>query len=361
MTKKRRNRKNDGAIAGVGGSLTLLKGEHRDIQMVREVVQMTLDAKGYQTTVDFVFKNHGTTNINVQMGFPETGSGDVDDNPTKSAMAGYSTWVDGAKVPVKWVPVKTNDSGEYKAHWIKTVPFKAGQTRKIRVQYRSDYGTHVGPDLNKSVAYDFTGGNWKDKVEQSELQILFKRGGSWILAGQITPSGGEMGAVKFVQKGNLLTKVWTNWEAQADFFLSLGQTLPEWRTTADYSIPSSGIPASKVFAIDALGSNKEYDWLPPVIGTGAQTLVSIEAIEAILGVPFSNEEFAVTVAGKKIVFKEGERSAMVEGKETPLTVAPVKLKTGMFERYVSYVPLNTLCTLLGKSFTCEGKHSLTIK
>jgi hypothetical protein len=353
-------RKNDGAISGVGGSLTLLKGEHKDIQMVREVVQMTLDAMGYQTTVDFVFKNHAQTALSVQMGFPETGSGDVEDNPKKSAMAGYSTWVDGVKVPAKWVPVKNKESGTYKAHWIKTVPFKAGQTRTIRVRYTSSYGTHVGPGLNKSVAYDFTGGNWKGVVEQSELQVLFKRSGNWILAGQITPSGGEMGAVKFTQKGNLLTKVWTNWEAQASFQLAFGQAHPEWRAPADFSLPE-GLPASKSFAIDTPGSDKKYDWLPPIIGTGAQTRIEIGAIEAILSVPYSNEGFSVTIAGKEVVFKEGEQTATIEGKEAPLTVTPMKIKMGTFEEYSYYVPLNTVAKLAGKSFTCEGKHQVTIR
>jgi hypothetical protein len=166
---------NDTAVVGVGGSLQPLKGEHRDIQMVREWVRINIDrADSYTTTVDFDFYNHGAAQT-VQMGFPESGMGDIRTEPyrKKGAFTNFRTWIDGRRVTAKRT-VPSMSEGQYEALWVKSVPFKARQKRRVRVSYRSLIGARVGggPEGVLSFAsYSFTGQNWRDNVRSSTLTV----------------------------------------------------------------------------------------------------------------------------------------------------------------------------------------------
>ena len=100
---------NDGSIVGVGGSARMLKGEHRDVQMESETVWIEIWPTEYVTTADFIFVNHGPAQ-KVQMGFPESGGGDVAQGYEKrSAFKWFATWVDDGWVQAKRLPVSPYD------------------------------------------------------------------------------------------------------------------------------------------------------------------------------------------------------------------------------------------------------------
>lgn len=353
---------NDSAITGVGGSLTLLKGEHKTIRMVREKVAMILGPKDYEVNVDFVFTNDGPA-TSVKMGFPESGSGDVR-QLKKSQMLAFHTWVDGIKTAANWVPVKRNEEDQYEAHWVKDVKFGKGQTHKIRVSYRSAYGGSATNGLRTFVGYHFTGANWKGKVDESALTVTLRRPGSFVTAGQIRPAGGETGAVKFSQSGPTLSKSWTNWEAQADFTLVLGTAPSTWRTTVPFAgmdepsetpIPGSFVPkAAKTYTLGAQsGDTQVYDWCPPVYQRDGQFLVSLRGLEGLIGgkweVSPENPATTATVKYGSHVWKfaVGSKTATVDGKATALKIAPLARTEAIGESPIYYVPLDAITRTLG--------------
>lgn len=165
-------RANDGSAAGKGGSMSLLKGEHRDIQMVRELVWIEIERESYFTTVDFEFLNHGPAQT-VKMGFPESGGGEdlSERHREKSAFIHFATWVDGHMVAAKRGLTSRNSEG-YDALWVKTVAFKRPQRRHIRVRYQSRVGrmaSWFSEGGSRFVTYNFTGGNWRGDVRESTL------------------------------------------------------------------------------------------------------------------------------------------------------------------------------------------------
>jgi hypothetical protein len=346
---------------GVGGSLTLLKGEHTSVRMLRESIAMVLEQKDYSVTVDFVFQNDGPATM-VTMGFPESGSGDVPMGMKKSAMEEFATWVDGAPMKAVWTPVKTDQEGEYRAHWVKTVRFAAGQTRKIRVRYRSGYGGSATPGLRSFVHYAFTGANWKGKVDESALSITFKRPGNFIVAGRIYPAGGEEGAVVFSQRGTTLSKTWKTWEAQAGFTLAFGTAPATWRTTVapgdmestEDPIPGMIVPpAAKTRTVLVPGPTpNKYDWCPPVFtATGGIPMVALKNLgwlaETKLTPEGPTKEATVTLGTHKISLRVGDRNATVDGKRVTLAAAPrlVRQEIGDFD--VMYAPLKIFADALG--------------
>ena len=367
---------NDSAITGVGGSLTLLKGEHKTIRMVREKVAMNLGPKDYEVTVDFVFTNDGPATT-VKMGFPESGSGDVQ-RSNKSQMLAFATWVDGIKTAAKWVAVRNENEDEYEAHWVKDVRFGKGQTHKIRVSYRSEYGGSATNGLRTFVGYHFTGANWKGKVDESELTVTLKRPGSFVTAGQIRPAGGESGAVKFTQSGPTLSKSWKSWEAQADFTLALGTTPSTWRTTVPFAgmdepsetpIPGSFVPkAAKTYTLGTpSGDTQVYDWCPPVYERDGQFLVSLRGLEGLIGgkwevSPEDPEKSATVKYGTHVwKFTTRSKSASVDGKALALKVAPLTRKDAIGGTPIYYVPLDAITQTLGLQYEApKGARTLSI-
>lgn len=358
-----RIRKNDSAITGVGGSLTLLKGEHPSVQMVREKVAMVLEPKSYQVTVDFVFTNSGPA-TKVLMGFPESGSGDVQQT-SKSQMLAFTTWIDGATTSVAWKPVKSSEEGLYQAHWVKEVSFAANQTRKIRVRYRSPYGSSAIGGINHFVSYNFTGANWKGKVEESALAITFQRPGTFVAAGQIEPLGGESGAVAFVQSGPTLSRVWKNWEAQADFTLAFGTAPAGWRTVTEpgmtgeeSTVPGAVIlPSVKLRTVQvASPAPKLLDWCPPAFDQGAEVLVVVGYLASLTGEKWElsptdpTTAVTLTTLGHTFVFTVGKSTAQIDGKTIPLPVAPQVLRGAFGEMDFFYVPFSVIAKHLGLKF-----------
>lgn len=365
-------RRNDSGISGVGGSLTLIKGEHTSVRMVRETVTMTLEPEDYLVTVDFVFRNEGPA-ATVIMGFPESGAGDVSANPTKSAMRSFTSWVDGAVVKTRWVPVKSRpDEGEYKSHWVKEVRFGAGQTRKIRVRYRSYYGGSASGGLSTFVRYDFTGANWKGKVDESVLNITFRRPGNFIAAGQIAPAGGEEGSVAFVQKGATLSRTWKNWEAQAGFVLGFGTAPATWRITLTPEADSMenrvpGIvfaPAEKTRTITVSSGStpKSYDWCPSLFtATGGIPMIALKNLGWLAETKLTPEDpkdnVTIAFGSHTATVRLGQKTATMDGQPITLAAAPRLLRQRFGDFDVMYVPLLPFAKALGlKVELTLGEH-----
>lgn len=194
---------NDRSLSGVGGSLVATGGEHPGVQMVREKVTLEVYPPLLFATADFTFQNHGAA-TRVTMGFPESGSGDIDphDFGNKPGFFSFETWVDGEKVQTRREIVQLTKDQTYEAHWVKEVPFQAGQQRQVRVRYVGPVGSIAGGE--REAKYVFSGGNWRGKVEESKLEVFIHPTGFKLLE---TPPG-------LKSDGQRLTWVQTDWEAE---------------------------------------------------------------------------------------------------------------------------------------------------
>jgi hypothetical protein len=222
-------RANDSAIEGTGGTPSALeslkiakpiKGEHSALRMVRERVTMTVLQNDYNVVADFEFHNDGATRT-VLMGFPEGAGGDFDSDSLKqkTAFKTFFTSVDGRRLKSRRIVAASDqDSEAFQAYWVKSVRFGRNQTRRVRVSYRAPLG---GSTDGSFVYYDFTGGNWKGKVAQSDLSIKFTSPGNYLFF----PIGLESKPKQW-RDGSTLHYRWRNWQAQEGFDLRFMPSLP---------------------------------------------------------------------------------------------------------------------------------------
>lgn len=237
-------RANDAAATGAGGRWRMMSGEHRFIQMKSERVRMVQGTRWWTVTADFVFQNHGPRTI-VTMGFPEGASSEsVGEKQWRahSSFGAFASWVDEKPVRVRRV-VTRGGSDDLNALWTKQVLFGRGQTRHVRVRYLSG----GGGDSNGGsfVSYDFTGGNWRGRVEKSVLSIEFTQSGDYYVNKPFAlPEETRSHLPRFEHHGRNLVYTWRRWQAQENFQVNYSQTVFGALHDAGFGLPgaAAGIP-----------------------------------------------------------------------------------------------------------------------
>jgi hypothetical protein len=252
---------NDSAITGVSGTpgnmkATQLAGEHSSVRMVRETVSMTLGQTDYVTDARFEFRNDGAATT-VKMGFPESGGGGffTENWGRQTSFKKFQTWVDGREIKATRL-IASSGEEDFKAFWVKTVSFKRGQTRHVRVRYRSPLGSSVAGSF---VSYGFTGGNWKGRVAQSDLSITLKAPGRYLVAAYY----GETQPRQW-REGDTFHFRWRDWQAQTEFswryLAELPGTMTRAETLKDLKVEATNIMGDEnVQTLTIAATNKNFD------------------------------------------------------------------------------------------------------
>jgi hypothetical protein len=154
---------NDGYYTATGAALSHGK-RHPDIRMESENIHIGLGDTRAQVDVTFVFKNYGRAQ-SVQMGFPEEYSENAD-----LALENFRTWVDGVRVRARRVVRSYEPPNERTAHWVKTVHFGAGQTRRVRVSYQAWYSGDVSGRSWFTYILK-TGGTWRGTIGECRITV----------------------------------------------------------------------------------------------------------------------------------------------------------------------------------------------
>ncbi len=355
-------RANDSAFSGVSGTPKPMRGEHRSIAMQSEKIVIVADEKGYSTTVDFVFRNDGGK-TSVQMGFPESSFGDVT-FAKNSAFLRFATWIDGQKVPAKRVIVSTGE-GTTDAYWLKTVSFAPKQVRHIRVSYRSRMGGTTTWGTRRALTYDFTGQNWKGKVERSDLEIRVQKPGLWIampiFEGDHLVMGLEIGA-----KGATFRKTWRNWQAQGDFTFGLAPAVPFWmwdRHLLSGIVPDAKwFPAAITFRVGAVPAELplySFDLdAPPAFTRAGVTYISLSHLDTRLGGWTNDKSLQWNAQTRAATLRVGTKTLQFSP-NAPLSgtsLRPVLLRKEGGSTL--YVPLAPVAKTLGLTFKIDAKNRL---
>ncbi len=130
--------------------------------MVSEKVVVRLRFSDAKVSATFHFKNLGGPTT-VLMGFPENGS------RSTPSLHDFKSEVDGPYASVKRIYL-SHDSEDHKAVWIKKVSFARGQSRTVRVSYRSD-NSFLDTGSNWQVYVLTTGATWAGNIEKCQLEL----------------------------------------------------------------------------------------------------------------------------------------------------------------------------------------------
>jgi hypothetical protein len=351
---------NDMSIIGVGGSLRPLHGQHPQVRMVREKIDIEVGQNNYHVRVNFVFRNMGKA-TSVKMGFPESGGGG--DMPAKtekdkSTFLTFSSNVDGKKVPVKRVLLNRGDE-DFDAVWIKTVKFAAGQSRQVQVDYTAPIGGAAGVGLEQLVGYDFTGGNWAGDVDSSVLNIHFQQPGDYLMSADL---GEKKVAFKSISNG--ISFSWRHWQAQGSFLLRFFQTAPQWMLdtrSPELASQINDFKAVKIPGAPAL-KDRRFDWFPPAFYDEGVAYISLTSFQDDLQHLFpemhpslvwnaQTRAAALKVGKKNFLFQPNKSSFKMNNSEIPLQ-APATLIRWHSDDNGSklYVPFAPLVMALGGTY-----------
>ncbi|MCC6402634.1 MAG: hypothetical protein IT207_01350 [Fimbriimonadaceae bacterium] len=162
---------NDSAVIGVGGTVEAFDTATK-VRMASEHIEV--DFARRKVYADFSFHNLGEATT-VTMGFPEEGTGDIQPpTPAKPThFISFESWVDHR-------PVKTElwrgDIHEmyYKQWWIKSVDFAAGQTRRVRNVYVTQYSSDI-MTIERMTYVLGTGRPWQGSI--GSAKVVFDIGG----------------------------------------------------------------------------------------------------------------------------------------------------------------------------------------
>jgi hypothetical protein len=156
------------AVIGSAGSLK----PNRQIQMVREDVQISLDHDDMHVRATFWFRNHGGA-TDVTMAFPDETSTSNHDYKTHvygNLIRRFSSSVDGVPVSVHRERVASKQPMDFKSVWLKKVVFKAGQARRVVVDYVATQGFAGNGWVFNTYVLE-TGATWAGRIESCRLTV----------------------------------------------------------------------------------------------------------------------------------------------------------------------------------------------
>ncbi|MCQ2593178.1 MAG: YARHG domain-containing protein [Treponema sp.] len=160
---------NDTYFYMASGQLIPTKDGDVEIEMQEEVINLVLEEKYYEVTVDFNFFNHGDE-INLEVGFPFFclgigGEGTISD---------FKCWTNDVETSFADVPLKkewrTNEPTELENAYVRTINFPAKKVTKTRITYKTTYGREAPSGFIAKYLYG-TGSSWKNSIGKMTVRI----------------------------------------------------------------------------------------------------------------------------------------------------------------------------------------------
>lgn len=327
----------DGWWSTAGGMASFGKS-HPTIRMVSEDLNIQLrEGRNARVDVLFTFRNEGRA-TQVTMAFPETY-----EMRTMGSLDGFKTWVDGKRVSVQRKITKKGDpnepDSEGSAVWLKTVPFRADQTRKVRVTYNAWYSGNTSGDLSLSYVFT-TGASWKGPIGTCKITVDYSRVKSLCAPYlDLTPAHWRT-LRRHVQSTTLF-----NWEPKDDLWMQMS-------------------PGFWNFSINGHALNPEarsYNGKPYVSGSPSDPLLPADMFDRFFGsFVKSGDDLEWTDWKNPVVAKfgkfeiKGDRMTLASGKVVRIPRGYKSIKKGNGSE--AYVYLRDVVKALGGKFSYSARE-----
>ena len=196
---------NDTYFFMAGGQLVPTKEGNVDVEMSEEIINIVLNPKDYEITVDFSFYNTGN-DISLEIGFPFFclglgGEGTISD---------FKCWTNDVETSYTDYPIKknwnSNEPTELENAYVRTIKFPSKKTTKTRISYKATYGREA-PSYNIAKYLYGTGSSWKNAIGKMTVRIQ----SNFIYSSPIQLALPEKGSMQRVSD-NVWEAVYTNIE-----------------------------------------------------------------------------------------------------------------------------------------------------
>ena len=157
---------NDTYYFMVGGQLVPTQESDTQIEMQEEIINIVLENRHYEITVDFTFFNHGKTE-ELEVGFPffcvGNGDGEISD---------FKCWTNDVEASYHDYPLKKEwqKDTQLENAFVRSITFPAQKITKTRISYKSTYGREAPSYIIAKYLYG-TGSTWKNSIGKMVVRM----------------------------------------------------------------------------------------------------------------------------------------------------------------------------------------------
>lgn len=149
------------------GQLVPTEENNTEVEMQEELINIVLERRYYDVTVDFLFYNYGEE-VNLKIGFPFfceglQGSGKI---------SNFKCWTNDIETSFEDFPIEkkwANDT-ELENAYVRNIVFPSKKVTKTKITYRSTYGREAPSYLIAKYLYG-TGSSWKNPIGKMTVRI----------------------------------------------------------------------------------------------------------------------------------------------------------------------------------------------
>ncbi len=157
---------NDAYYFMVGGQLVPTQEADTQVEMQEELINILLEERYYEISVDFTFYNHGKSE-KLEIGFPffcvGNGDGEISD---------FRCWTNDVETSFKDYPLKKEwqEDTQLENAYVRSITFPSKEITKTRISYKSTYGREAPSYSIVKYLYG-TGSGWKNSIGKMTVRI----------------------------------------------------------------------------------------------------------------------------------------------------------------------------------------------
>lgn len=158
---------NDTWFYMAGGQLVPVAESSVNIEMQEEIIDLKLQERTYQVTVDFYFYNFGET-VTLNVGFPYFTGGTYGEGEIRN----FKCWTNGVETDYSNCPITKSWAQDnwLENAYIREITFPAGEITTTRITYEADCGRESPSYTIFSYLYG-TGQSWKNSIGKITLRF----------------------------------------------------------------------------------------------------------------------------------------------------------------------------------------------
>lgn len=152
------------------GQLVPTEEKNIEVEMQEEVINIVLEKKYYEVTVDFFFYNYGKT-VDLEIGFPFFCTG-IEGN---GKIFDFKCWTNDVETSFSDLPIEkkwANDT-ELENAYVRNINFPSKKVTGTKITYKSTYGSEATSYAIAKYLYG-TGSSWKNSIGKMTVRIQNK-------------------------------------------------------------------------------------------------------------------------------------------------------------------------------------------
>lgn len=153
------------------GQLIPTEEKNIEVEMQEEIINIVLEQRYYEVTVDFFFYNYGDS-VDLEIGFPFFCTGLQGDGK----ISDFKCWTDGIETSYTDYPIEKEwaKDTELEYAYVRSINFPSKKLTKTKITYKSTYGSEA-PSYSIAKYLYGTGSSWKNAIGKMTVRIQNKK------------------------------------------------------------------------------------------------------------------------------------------------------------------------------------------